>query len=584
MKKWIARFQKMTLDRKIKILLSIGIIASASIVLSISTFSAISSVTSKSKGLAQGHIETVSKSLDTVISNYYNIAISLIPDENVQTYLKKDTSSHSYNVARENILNSLSHLLFQQPDMNFIAINKSDSDYLYRGQLVIIKSLFAQKYREDLDNSKSSGRGQFNISINNVYSTVEDYSVTFYQPIYDMNEIGKIIGNFSINVKEEAFDYMYHYPKDAMELEMYLIDLDGNILLCEDKSRIGKKINLNHSLENACGDFMESGKLFVYNRIENTNMRVMGVIPGVELMRDSVITMSILVLAILLIVSVLLVMVSKVVKVYYSPLEKLVRKMELVSAGKLEVRMDERNVGEDFVTIAKGFNHMMEEMNQLVEQVKLEQHQVEQIKFDALQSQIKPHFLYNTLDCIHWQAAAEGNKEISTLVKALATYYRVCLSRGKDVISLEQELEHIKSYLIIQNMRYDNILESEINIKAQFYETKIPKMTLQPLIENALYHGLKIKEGKKGKVVLEAYTDEQFIIISVADDGNGMSLEEVEEMNNSISVYDESFGYGVRNVNKRIEILFGKEYGLYYQINEFGGVTVEVRLPRQQRP
>ena len=108
-------------------------------------------------------------------------------------------------------------------------------------------------------------------------------------------------------------------------------------------------------------------------------------------------------------------MVSKVVKQFYKPMEKLVSKMEQVSEGNLDVRINEAHSGQDFVTISKGFNHMMDEINTLLEQVKLEQHQIEQIRFNALQSQIKPHFLYNALDCIHWQAAAEGIKRFLLL-------------------------------------------------------------------------------------------------------------------------------------------------------------------------
>ena len=105
-------------------------------------------------------------------------------------------------------------------------------------------------------------------------------------------------------------------------------------------------------------------------------------------------------------------------------------------------------------------------------------------------------FLYNTLECIHWQAIAEGNKEISTMVKALAKYYRICLSKGHDVITIREEVEHIRNYMIIQNMRYDNIIGSEIVVESQVEESLIPKLTLQPLVENSIYHGMKVKRGK----------------------------------------------------------------------------------------
>jgi len=270
---------------------------------------------------------------------------------------------------------------------------------------------------------------------------------------------------------------------------------------------------------------------------------------------------------------------KRIVNKAYRPLDHVIRGMNSAAEGNLDVRIKMENAGTDFQKVAYGFNFMMDKINELMLQVKREQQEMDQIRFNALQSQIKPHFLYNTLDCIHWQATADGNNEISILVKALAQYYRLCLSDGKDVIRLEQEIEHVRNYLIIQNMRYDNIIKSVIEIDETCKDVQIPKITLQPLVENSIYHGIKIKEGKKGELRITARRKANDVFIDVSDNGGGMTEEQIEKLNQSISDYDTDMGYGVKNVNRRIKILFGHEYGLFYRRNQHRGVTVTIRLP-----
>lgn len=188
MRKWIARFQSMTLDKKIKLFLIMGIIVSASVVLMISTVSSIASIRRKSQGLVKTNVETVSKSLDSAVSSYYNIALSLIPDESIQLYLKEDSDKSGFGAAKEDNLNTLMRVLYQQPDMNFIGLYKSEKSYIYRGQ-PITKSHFNQKYEGDLKQSIPWGKGELAFSYGNAYFGDEDYTISFYQPVYDMNKI-----------------------------------------------------------------------------------------------------------------------------------------------------------------------------------------------------------------------------------------------------------------------------------------------------------------------------------------------------------------------------------------------------------
>lgn len=167
------------------------------------------------------------------------------------------------------------------------------------------------------------------------------------------------------------------------------------------------------------------------------------------------------------------------------------------------------------------------------------------------------------------------------LVKALAQYYRLCLSKGRDIIPLEQELDHIRNYLIIQNLRYDDMIMSVMEVDDSCRQVDIPKLTLQPLVENAIYHGFKVKEGRNGVLRIRARMQGDDAVIEVSDDGTGMTDEQIDGMNHALDGTDVEIGYGVRNVNRRIAILFGRDYGLRYARNGSGGITVTIRLPRQ---
>ena len=286
----------------------------------------------------------------------------------------------------------------------------------------------------------------------------------------------------------------------------------------------------------------------------------------------------------MLIVMVIALTVSrKITGKLYEPINNIVQKMNDVSKGDLRTRFESEPVDSDSQKLQEGFNIMMDEIDTLIDQIKEEQEQMKRIELNSLQSQIQPHFLYNTLECIHWQAASDGNIEISTMVKALAQYYRICLSQGNDIIPIERELEHIKNYLIIQNMRYGDIIELNIDVPEQYRQVKIPKLTLQPLVENSIYHGIKVKEGRKGNIKIFTEQEGKDFFLIVCDNGEGMSEERVNYLNQQISEFDKNIGYGINNVNKRIELMFGKEYGLTFYRNPEAGIRVKIRLPDSTR-
>ena len=215
------------------------------------------------------------------------------------------------------------------------------------------------------------------------------------------------------------------------------------------------------------------------------------------------------------------------------------------------------------------------------EQVRREQTRLRKAEFELLQAQINPHFLYNTLDAIVWSAESGNEKQVVSMVGNLSNFFRTSLNRGKDVITVREDLLHVRSYLEIQKVRYEDILEFEIDVPETVTGSPIPKITLQPLVENALYHGIKNRRGG-GRISITGEETENAVLLRVSDNGAGMSPERLAEVRRGLTggAPDEGTIYGLYNVGERIRLHFGEEYGISIDSTEGEGTVVTVRLPR----
>ena len=217
------------------------------------------------------------------------------------------------------------------------------------------------------------------------------------------------------------------------------------------------------------------------------------------------------------------------------------------------------------------------------EQVRAEQERLRRAEFELLQAQINPHFLYNTLDAIVWSAESKDEEQVIRMTRSLSDFFRASLSKGRDEISLRDELVHVRSYLEIQQIRYQDILTYDIDIDEKYMDCRIPKITLQPLVENALYHGIKNKRGG-GSIRLYAQDDadnENGFVICVEDNGAGMDEKRLAEVRDGLinKAPAETEIYGLFNVNERIQLDFGTEFGISIQSEQKQGTKIYVHLP-----
>ena len=261
------------------------------------------------------------------------------------------------------------------------------------------------------------------------------------------------------------------------------------------------------------------------------------------------------------------------------PVRELYNATQKVARGDFAARARVRTTDE-IAELAESFNAMAGNMQGMIRKIKEDEQKMRRTDLRLLQEQINPHFLYNTLDTIVWLIEGDETNQAVNMVVTLSDFFRQVLSKGKELITIREEEQHIRSYLEIQSVRYHDILEYDIQIDQALYDYRILKLTLQPVVENALYHGIKYKRAK-GYIHVNGETDGDLIRLTVRDNGAGMEVEELEELRKEIGrpCKETERGFGLANVNERIHMYFGNQYGISIRSVKDKGTIVEIMIP-----
>ncbi|WP_084147021.1 cache domain-containing sensor histidine kinase [Paenibacillus wynnii] len=260
-----------------------------------------------------------------------------------------------------------------------------------------------------------------------------------------------------------------------------------------------------------------------------------------------------------------------------SPIRKLERTVKQVGEGDLNTPIDVSGTYE-VEQLSKRFNLMLQRIRQLMDQIIYEQETKRKGELEVLQSQINPHFLYNTLNSVIRLAERGKTDEVVTMIQSLSKFFRISLSKGKNIITIQEELDHIRHYLVIQSFRFKNKFRFEIFADEEVLPYQTIKLILQPIVENALYHGIEMMPDE-GLISIQAKLKEGIVEISICDNGLGMSEETLKGILTGGSKSGGGSGVGVRNVNERIGLYFGREYGLSFESEIEEGTTVTITFP-----
>ena len=285
---------------------------------------------------------------------------------------------------------------------------------------------------------------------------------------------------------------------------------------------------------------------------------------------------------ILLLIGVILIFLDTLVfHNFTSPVYRLLQTMETFGKGNYNVRAQEEGIGE-LKNVSIYFNIMADKLQEQMEEIRRNEREKQKMEKKLLQSQINPHFLYNTLDSIIWMIRSEEYDGAGEMVSLLAKFFRTSLSQGKDMIPLEKELEHATSYLAIQNIRFKDKFEFHVDADQELLKYFCPKLSIQPLLENAIYHGM---EGmyEDGEIEIRVYEKDGDIKIDVSDNGPGMTQEKIDYiMHNKVVSSRRGSGIGVCNVNERIQLIYGKKYGITLSSELDEGTIATITIPKME--
>ena len=470
-----------------------------------------------------------------------------------------------------------------------IFIATKEDLYVSTGMSRISRDPFQNErwYREASENPEEiqlisvvTGR---NIVTNRSYSIDDVFSLA--KAVQDP-ETGEVLGVILLDIRHDIIQSSINGVTIGEKGFVFVMDQEDNIVYTPVNGIVYRvnpkwvKAMEPMSVQIQGGSYQIRSELSPY-----TGWRTVGVFSMDEVM-SSVNTIVYILFTCVIISLVLVVIVSfKFSRTLTNPIFKLKRLMKQAESGDLTVRFNfEHN--DEIGELGQSFNHMIARIDQLIQMVYVEQENKRTAEMKSLQEQIKPHFLYNTLDTISWMARDYDAEDIVRLVDALTNMFRIGLSHGKDIITVKEEITHVSNYLYIQKIRYKDKLNYVIHVDESLYAVEVPKLILQPLVENAIYHGVKAKRGG-GTITITGVPEGENLVFTVQDDGAGMLQEKVEELNRRMSersVLDEKKSFGLFYIRERIQLCYGTGYGVHVESALGEGTRVTITLPLYQKP
>ncbi len=534
-------------------------------------------------------LNQVKTSIDVYISTIEKTSNYIIKEATTSGFLTMKSENES---KWEEVEQQISRMLFDIADTHKevagVLIATENDMYISTGMTRISRDSFTREdwYRQAVQNpneiqmiSNIAGR---NIITNKSYSIDNVFSLS--KAIIDP-ATGAILGVILFDLKHDIISESIQSITLGEKGFIFVIDGNKNIVYTPT-NKVIYRVNTDYlqGEDNTPITTRIAGEKYQIRQDYSsyTGWKIIGVFSLDDIMGSVNTMMSLLMISVLVTLVGIVIISLKISQTITNPITQLKRLMRRAEAGDLSVRFEVRSKDEVSV-LGNNFNQMLDRIENLIHMVYQEQQNKRIAELKLLQEQIKPHFLYNTLDTINWMAREYEAEDIVQLVDSLTSMYRIGLSHGKDYISLEDEIKYVKNYLYIQKLRYGSKLNYEVSMDENLETLEVPKLILQPLVENSIYHGIKVKRGEGHLWIRVRDLEGNFLELSVEDDGSGMSPKQVEELNtllNDASNRNSNQSFGLFYIKERLKIRYGNRFYVQVESEKEVGTKVTIRLPK----
>lgn len=534
--------------------------------------------------------ERVSQSnFNTVKQIANNINFVFTDLQNSSVYLWQNKEFMGYLKLPENeVLNSENKLLSAQNSVNNFIVFKSNIYSIYvKGFNGLV---FDSASAENTITGKQEGqlyalRGESMLISDMVknYDNSRTAVISLLRLLKDLDDLSSNLAIIKLNISEEEISKIYQSKMLGTKGDYFIIDENETIISAMDKQKLGTKLDTkynNPKMYSAQSGYFNSvidkhNFLVTYINLSRPGWKLINLVPLDQLSDDTKIIRSITVYGVLISLALCLLLILFFSLKVLSPLKQIRRYMKYIENENFNVSINVKG-NDEISLLGKSFNKMSKKLNELINEVYTVQIKQKEAELKALQAQINPHFLYNTLDTIYWMCRMENAVESSYLIQALSRLFRLSLNSGNEFTTVRHEIDHLDNYLTIQEKRFEELIRFKINVSDEVLGCKVVKLVLQPLVENAIYHGIE-KKGSQGTISVSVLREGNDVVYIIQDDGAGADEEELTKLLEKVEKNNR--GFGIKNVNDRIKLYFGNEYGIKFSSSYENGTTVTVRQP-----